>query len=186
MVFPPNQENGAVRLPHLQITEPAGSLTRKAAQTTVPLHGATPTDALRRQASLCRSLRAAQPRQRDAVQTDRGRPARREARAPAGQLKNAAPSRSAAGKSATANLPAHRPACRAALPLAPAIVTKWPRRRRWLGGVNPRRRVCGIERGAGLPLAISTTFIKREFKKRRFDSGSNADTSVSLGIASNT
>ena len=46
--------------------------------------GTTPTDALWRQAIPCRSLRAAQRRQRDAAQTDRGRPARREARAPAG------------------------------------------------------------------------------------------------------
>ena len=61
----------------------SASLSRNAAQATAPLHGATQTDGVR--ALLCVSAH----------------PARREARAPAGQLKEAAPSRSAAGKSAT-------------------------------------------------------------------------------------
>lgn len=80
-----------------------------------------------------------------------GRPARREARVPAGQLKDAAPSGArSAGQSATLESPAHlQRAARAAL--APAIVTVRPRRQRRLGGASPRSRVCGIERGAGLP-----------------------------------
>ena len=55
-----------------------------------------------------------------------------------------------AGKSATLENPAHfqRTARNA---LAPVIVTVRPRRQRRLGEVSPRRRDCGIERGAGMP-----------------------------------
>ena len=86
-----------------------------------------------------------------------GRPARREARAPAGQPTDSAPSRSAlaAGKSATSENPAHfQRAVRNAV--APVIVTDRPRRRRRLGGANPRRRERVIERGAGSPAGVKT------------------------------
>jgi hypothetical protein len=53
----------------------------------------------------CCAIRAAPPCSRKRETS--GRPARREARAPAGQLKIAAPSRSAAGKSAPLETPAH-------------------------------------------------------------------------------
>ena len=104
---------------------------------TAPLHGATPPDGVR--AQLCASAH----------------PARREARVPAGQLKNAAPSGArSAGQSATLENPAHlERAARSAL--APVIVTGRPRRQGRLGEANPRRRVGGIERGAGLPAGIN-------------------------------
>ena len=60
-----------------------------------------------------------------------------------------------AGKSATLENPAHLGrAGRSAL--AQAIVTSRPRRQGRLGGANPRRRVGGIERGAGLPAGAPT------------------------------
>ena len=79
---------------------------------TAPLHGATqPSGVAGSEAGtrlLSRRGSAASPRESATV----ARPARREARVPAGQLKNAAPSRSAlsAGKSATLENPAHFPA----------------------------------------------------------------------------
>jgi hypothetical protein len=66
----------------------SASLSRNAAQERHPCSGATPPGALR--AGLWAS----------------GRPASREARVPAGQSENAAPSRSEAGKSATLKTPA--------------------------------------------------------------------------------
>ena len=66
-------------------------ISRDAATITAPLHGATQRGGVRAQP--CASAHRA----------------RREARMPAGQLKDSAPSRSAAGKSATLKTPAHYP-----------------------------------------------------------------------------
>ena len=70
----------------------SASLSRAAAQRRRPRTGRrrrTPCGGKQVPAGRCAS---AQPRQRGAAQTDRGRLARREARAPAGQHKDAAPS----------------------------------------------------------------------------------------------
>ena len=120
-----------------------------------PCNGATPTRVLRRQASPGRMLRASAAPAKGRRAVERGRAARREARVPAGQFKNAAPSGArSAGQSASSKNPAHsQRAARAAL--APAIATGRPRRRRRLGEANPRRRVGDIERGAGLPAGVN-------------------------------
>ena len=77
---------------------------------------------------------------------------------PAGQNKNAAPSRSAAGKSASLKIPLITSGP-PGLPflLRHAIVTGRPRRQRRLGGVSPRRRDRGIERGADLSAGVQST-----------------------------
>ena len=96
MAFPLNKETEAVSLPQPQ----------RGIQT-APSHGATPPDGVAASGAGTRLLSqgdsAASPRESTPV----ARPARREARVPAGQTKDSAPSRSAAGKSATSEYPAH-------------------------------------------------------------------------------
>ena len=86
------QTRRRIRAVHHQSRGIERSSPRSGRTRTAPLHGATPPDGVR--AQLCASAH----------------PARREARVPAGQNKNAAPSRSAAGKSATLKTPAPLPA----------------------------------------------------------------------------
>ena len=147
---PTQSGNGASRLPSPQRG------TRM-----VPSHGAMQTDALRRQARHARTLW----RSRSSAS---GRPRRptarvrqeREARAPAGQRKDAAPlGARSAGQSAPLNHPAHFAA--ALTSLAPCDRHRRPRRQGRLGGASPRRRDCGIERGAGLPAGADLSFLLR-------------------------
>lgn len=115
------------------------------------MHGATTTGgvaASRAMIRLSRQRRSAASRSESASVA---RSARREARAPAGQLKNTAPSRSAAGKSASSENPAHlQRTVRTAI--APAIVTDRPRRQGRLGAASPHGRAsrnrarCGLAR----------------------------------------
>lgn len=116
MAFPLNRQTEAVSLPQ----PPRGTRT-------APLHGATPPDGVR--AGLCASAH----------------PVRREARVPAGQHKEAAPSGAqSAGKSASLNLPAHQ------LPLP--IVTRMGRDYR----PGPRQRIERVARRAA-PMVIGQT-----------------------------
>ena len=94
LAFPLNKEMEAISLP-----QPQRGIQM------APSHGATPPDALPSGHRCCaKSAAPPCPRQREAS----GRPARREVRVPAGQLKNAAPSGARrAGQSATSENPAH-------------------------------------------------------------------------------
>ncbi len=145
LAFPLGQRNGCVSLPQPQRgTEMA------------PLHGATRTGGV----TASRARDKAVARQRSAAsRSERAsgpRPARREARAPAGQHENAAPlGARSAEQSASLNSPAQLTA--ALLSSRHAIVTDWPRRQRRLGGASPRRRGCAIERGAGFPAGRTRT-----------------------------
>ena len=87
-----NERAKPLAFPPIRKRSRSGSHNRNAAQATAPLHGATPTNGVR--AQLCASAHRA----------------RRDASVPAGQSKNAPPSRSVAGKSATSENPAHFPA----------------------------------------------------------------------------
>jgi hypothetical protein len=103
LAFPPIRKRGR-----------SGSLSRNAAPTTAPSYGATQTGGVAASEvgtrRLSQRVSAASPRESATV----ARPARREARVPAGQPKGSAPSRSAAGKSATLETPAHlQRACKA-------------------------------------------------------------------------
>ena len=90
MAFPPIRKRGR-----------SGSLSRDAAQATAPLHGATPTGGVTASRAKTRPLRHRRSAASRSECAAGARTARREARAPAGQPKDSAPSRSAAGKSAT-------------------------------------------------------------------------------------
>ena len=131
----------------------SASLSRSAAQATAPLRGATPTGDVTASRAPTRPLRHRRSAASQSECAAGARTARREARAPAGQPEDSAPSRSAAGKSATAKTPALLPAVPS--PLRHAIVTGRPRRRQRLGGASPQRRACGVERGAGLPAGVN-------------------------------
>ena len=122
------REGKALGVPASQRTEAISLPPPQRGTTTAPLRGATPPDGVR--AQLCASAHRA----------------RREARVPAGQLKNAAPSRSAVGKSATLKNPAHFPA----LP----IVT---RRAETIGLVRTAHRA-GCRWAAHHVLCISSRF----------------------------
>ena len=96
------REGKALGVPTNQETEAAASLSRSAAQATAPLRGATQASevaASRAKTRLLRHQRSTDSRSESAAAA---RWTRREARAPAGQPKDTAPSRSEAGKSATA------------------------------------------------------------------------------------
>ena len=88
----------------------SASLSRNAAQATAPLHGATPAGDVTASRAKTRPLRHRRSAANRGERASVARTARREARAPAGQIKNTAPSRSAAAKSATLENPAHCPA----------------------------------------------------------------------------
>jgi hypothetical protein len=87
----------------------SASFSRSAAQATAPLHGATPTGDVAASRAPTRPLRHRRSADSRSECASGARTARREARAPAGQLKDSAPSRSAAGKSAPSENPAHQP-----------------------------------------------------------------------------
>ena len=96
LAFPLNKETEAISLPQPQ----------RGIQT-APSHGATQTGGVAASEAGTRLLS-----QKDSAASAResapvARPARREARVPAGQPTDSAPSRSAAGKSATLEIPAH-------------------------------------------------------------------------------
>jgi hypothetical protein len=99
LAFPPIKQTELVRLPQPQC-----------GIQTAPSHGATQTGGVAASEAGTRLLSqrdsAASPRESASVV----RTARREARVPAGQPKDSAPSKSAAGKSATLENPAHFPA----------------------------------------------------------------------------
>jgi hypothetical protein len=115
LVFPANQANGAGRLsplqelgrqaPNLTMTEPAGSPSPQRGTETAPLHGATPTDALRRQASPCRSLResAAPAKGRSTDRSQASGKARGKSASESAQRHRAL--RSVAGQSASSKIP---------------------------------------------------------------------------------
>ena len=157
----------------------SASLSRSAAQATAPLHGATPTGDVAASRAKTRPLRHRRSAASRSERAAGARTARREARAPAGQPKDSAPSRSAAGKSATSKTPAHfQRSYRTAL--APAIVTDRPRRRRRLGGANPRSGICGIERGAGFPAGVKLLALGiRLWSIGTYDDSQSCDASLS-------
>jgi hypothetical protein len=109
LAFPPIKETGPVRLP-----QPQRGIH------TAPSHGATQTRGVAASQAgtrlLSQRVSAASPCESAPV----ARPARREARVPAGQPKDFAPSRSTAGKSATSKNPAH---LKALAPFTLLIVT---------------------------------------------------------------
>ncbi len=97
LAFPLNKETGPIRLP-----QPQRGIQK------APSHGATQTGGVAESEAgtrlLSQRVSAASPRESAPV----ARPARREARVPAGQLKNTAPSGARrVGQSATSENPAH-------------------------------------------------------------------------------
>ena len=81
--------------------------------TTVPSHGATPTGDVSASRAHDKAVAPKVQRRCRSESASGAHPARREARAPAGQLKNTAPSGArSAGQSATTDLPAHQPCSR--------------------------------------------------------------------------
>jgi hypothetical protein len=96
LAFPPIRKRGR-----------SGSLSRNAAQERHPRNGETQTSGVAASETgtrpLSQRVSAASPRESSPV----ARPARKEARVPAGQPNYSAPSRSAVGKSAALTVPAH-------------------------------------------------------------------------------
>lgn len=154
MVFPPNQKEGAVRLPHSQITQPAGVPAATRHQQRRPCTA-------RRRRTACGGKQVpagrcakAQPRQRGRS-ADRSRASGKErGKSASGSAQKHRALRSEAGQSATLDPPAHLPGP----PGHPSPCAsdrhrqaETPQAARWS---TPRRQACGIERGAGLPAGV--------------------------------
>ena len=135
----------------------SASLSRSAAQATAPLHGATPTGDVT--ASRAKTRPPAPSAQRRQSKRRRGRRShgKERGKSASGSAQRLRTLKERSGKECDLKNSRSSPAGRQDHPwtLRHAIVTVRPRRQRRLGEANPRRRVGGIERGAGLPAGVN-------------------------------